>query len=117
MLVRTGGNRCVRRPSSEADLTRGGVSPRARRTSPEGRFAALPRWAVGATTVPVVLCACVRLEVSLRFAFFAGFKRDSLGCLGDPYGCPRQVVLLFCEVQPLVVAETIYSMPHLFILP
>jgi hypothetical protein len=23
------------------------------------------------------------------FAFFAGFKRDSLGYLGDPYGCPR----------------------------
>jgi hypothetical protein len=32
-----------------------------------------------------------RVEVSLRFAFFAGFKRDSPGYLGDPYGCPRQM--------------------------
>jgi hypothetical protein len=29
----------------------------------------LPWWAVGATTVWIVLCTCVRLEVSLRFAF------------------------------------------------
>jgi hypothetical protein len=83
----------------------------------EGAFRCVTLVGRGGTRVTIVLCACVRLEVSLRFAFFAGFKRDSLGCLGDPYGCPRQVVLLFCEVQPLVVAETIYSMPHLFILP
>jgi hypothetical protein len=29
---------CVQWPSSEAGLARGGVSPRARRTSPEGSF-------------------------------------------------------------------------------
>jgi hypothetical protein len=29
---------CTRQPSSEPDLARGGVSPRARRTSPEGAF-------------------------------------------------------------------------------
>jgi hypothetical protein len=29
---------CVQGPSSEADLARGGVSPRARRPSPEGAF-------------------------------------------------------------------------------
>jgi hypothetical protein len=40
--------------------------------------------------VTIVLCACVRLEVSLCFAFFVGYKRDSSGCLADPYGCPRQ---------------------------
>jgi hypothetical protein len=51
-------------------LERGGPRPR-------GRFVALPWWATGATAVAVVLCACVRLEVSLCFAFFAGFKRDS----------------------------------------
>jgi hypothetical protein len=45
---------------------------------------------VGATTVWIMLRVCVRLEVSLCFAFFAGFKRDSPGYLGDPYGCPRQ---------------------------
>jgi hypothetical protein len=73
-------------PSGEADLTRGGVSPRARRPRsrgslalerggprPRGRLAALPWWAVGATTVSIVLCVCVRLEVSLRFAFFCRF--------------------------------------------
>jgi hypothetical protein len=103
MLVRMGGNRCAREPSSEADIARGGVSPRARRTSPEGasvlerggpcsrgRFAVSPWWAAGATRVTIVLCACVRVEVSLRFAFFAGLKRDSPGYLGDPYGSPRQ---------------------------
>jgi hypothetical protein len=100
MLIRTGENRCARSPSSEADLTtEGGMSPRARRTSPEGgvsprarrphsrgslaleqggprprgRLAALPWWAVGATTVSIVLCACVRFEVSLRFVFFCRF--------------------------------------------
>jgi hypothetical protein len=50
----------------------------------------LPWWDVGGTVVAVTLCACVRLEVSLCVVFFAGFKRDSPGCLGDPYGCPRQ---------------------------
>jgi hypothetical protein len=33
-----------------------------------------------------VLCVCLGL-----FAFvFYEFKQVSLGCLGDPYGCPRQ---------------------------
>jgi hypothetical protein len=50
------------RPRGGLALERGGPRPR-------GRLAALPWWAVGATTVSIVLCACVRLEVSLRFAF------------------------------------------------
>jgi hypothetical protein len=79
-----------REPSSEADLTRGGVWPSSEADFARGgRFAALPWLAVGATTLWIVLCACVRLEVSLHFAFFAGFKRDSPSYLGDPYGCPR----------------------------
>jgi hypothetical protein len=70
MLVRADGNGRAWEPSSEADLARGGTS----------------------LMVSIVLCACIRFEVSLCFAFFfAGFKRDSPGCLGDPYGCPRQV--------------------------
>jgi hypothetical protein len=36
MLARVSGNGCVWEPSSEADLTRGGVSPRARQTSLKG---------------------------------------------------------------------------------
>jgi hypothetical protein len=66
-------------------LERGGPRPR-------GCFAVLPWWAAGATMVTIVLCACYRFEVSSRFAFFAGFKRDSPGCLGDPCGCPRHTV-------------------------
>jgi hypothetical protein len=66
------------------------VSPRVRWTLPEGSPCRVALVGHGATTAWTVLCACVRLEVSLRFAFFAGFKRDSPGCLGDPYGCPRQ---------------------------
>jgi hypothetical protein len=42
--------------------------------------------------VSIVLCTCIRFEVGLRFAFFADFKRDSPGCLGDPYGCPRHLM-------------------------
>jgi hypothetical protein len=88
MLVLTGGNRHAWEPSSDADLTRGGVS------RPRGCFAALPWWAVGAAAALIVSGACIRLEVSLCFAFFAGFKRDSPGCLGDPDGCPRHQ---FCK--------------------
>jgi hypothetical protein len=86
-----------REPSSEADLTRGGrepssganftrgvVSPRARRTSLEGALRYATSVGCGG------LYGVDRVEVSLRFAFFAGFKRDSPGYLGDPYGCPRQ---------------------------
>jgi hypothetical protein len=103
-LERGGPHSRMRQSSSEADLARGGSSsPRARWTSPEG--ASSPRvrqtapkgalrcvtwWAAGATAVAVALCACVGLEVSLCFVFFAGFKRDFPGCLRDPYGCPRQ---------------------------
>jgi hypothetical protein len=67
----------------------GGVSPRARRTSLEGALCCTTLVGRGATTVWIVLRVCVRLEVGLRFAFFAGFKRDSPGYLGDPYGRPR----------------------------
>jgi hypothetical protein len=87
-LTRGGG----REPSSEADLTRGGREPLSEADLARGgallRYLGGP-W--GPTTVWIVLCACVRLEVSLCFAFSAGFKRDPPGYLGDPYGCPRQV--------------------------
>jgi hypothetical protein len=35
------------------------------------------------------LCACLGKRCVL-FLFFAGFKQDSLGFLGDPQGCPRK---------------------------
>jgi hypothetical protein len=69
------------RPRTRLALERGGPRPR-------GRFAALPWWATGATVVAVALCTCVRLEVSLCFVFFSGFKRDSPGCLGTLMAVP-----------------------------
>jgi hypothetical protein len=74
---------CVWGPSSEADLARGGVSPRAKRNSPEGasalergeprprgRSAQLLWRAAGATRVTTVLCVRFGSWISLRFAFF-----------------------------------------------
>jgi hypothetical protein len=53
--------------------------------------------------VTIVLCAFVRLEISLCFAFFADFKRDSPGCLGDPYGCPRHQLLTMSIVVVILL--------------
>jgi hypothetical protein len=76
-------------PSSEAEPARGGVSPRARRNLLEGAF----DWAilVGRGGHYSVGCAmCARLGKRCVLFFFAGFKQDSPGFLGDPQGCPRQ---------------------------
>jgi hypothetical protein len=40
--------------------------------------------AVGTTRAVVVLCMRLGVRVYLCFAFFAGFKRATLGYLGDP---------------------------------
>jgi hypothetical protein len=67
------------------------VSPRARRNPLERAF----DWAIS-----VVLGGhhsvgrALRVRLSKRcvlFLFFAGFKQDSFGFLGDPQGCPRQL--------------------------
>jgi hypothetical protein len=64
-----------REPSSEADLARGGVIPRARRTSPEGALC----WAAsvgrgGHRGVDRVVCMfCVRPEVGFAFCVFCRF--------------------------------------------
>jgi hypothetical protein len=34
--------------------------------------------------VVITLCMCLGVRVDLCFAFFAGFKRVTLGYLGDP---------------------------------
>jgi hypothetical protein len=76
MPVHVCGSRCAREgPSSEADLARGGVSPRARRTSLEGVFG----WAAsvgrgGRHDVDRVVCMlCVRPKVGFAFHVFCGF--------------------------------------------
>jgi hypothetical protein len=85
-------------PSSEANFARGaGLIPRARRTPPEG--ASIPRarrtslegcppCRTGRPRGPPgswLCCVCVLgVQVDLRFAFFASFKRISPGYLGDP---------------------------------
>jgi hypothetical protein len=38
----------------------------------------------GATMVVITLCTRLGVRVDLCFAFFAGFKRVTLGYLGDP---------------------------------
>jgi hypothetical protein len=93
-LERGGAHPREREPSSEAEPARGGgVSPRARRTLLEG----VPCWATlvgrgGHRSVGLccVRMFCVMFKVCLCFVFFAGFKQDSSGFLGDPRGCPRQ---------------------------
>jgi hypothetical protein len=74
------------------------VSPRARRTLLEG----VPCWATlvgrgGHRSVGLccVRMFCVMFEVCLCFVFFAGFKQDSPGFLGDPCGYPRQILYWF----------------------
>jgi hypothetical protein len=68
----------------------GAVSPRARRNLHEGAFG----WATlvgcgGHRNVGRALCVCLSKRCVL-LCFFAGFKQDSHGFLGDPQGCPRQ---------------------------
>jgi hypothetical protein len=69
------------RPTSKADLYRGGAVPLEQSgVPPEGG------WADCLTGRGFISCACLG-----SFAFiFNEFKRVSPGCLGDPHGCPRQ---------------------------
>jgi hypothetical protein len=112
---------CVQMPSSKTVLAEGALSPRARRTLPEGWGWALERGGTrpgerltlergGPYSRGVPVCrpggprgppgswschACVLgAWVDPRFAFFAGFKRVSPGYLGDPCDCPRQEFVL-----------------------
>jgi hypothetical protein len=48
------------------------------------------QWAAGATTAWVAPCVCLGKRCFLLL-FFAGFKQDSPGFLGDPQGCPRHI--------------------------
>jgi hypothetical protein len=66
-----------------------GVGPRVRRNLLEGVFDwATPVGRGGLRSVGRALC--VRLsERCVLLLFFAGFKQDSPGFLGDPHGCPR----------------------------
>jgi hypothetical protein len=77
-------------PRARRKPARGSVSPRARRTSLEGA----PCWAAlvgrgGHRGVGRAVCACFVLGLRCVL-FFAGFKQESPGFLGDPRGCPRQ---------------------------
>jgi hypothetical protein len=76
-------------PRARRNLLEGGMSPRARRNLLEGAF----DWAtlVGRGGHRGVGRA-LRVRLSKRcalFSFFAGFKQDSPGFLGDPQDCPR----------------------------
>jgi hypothetical protein len=89
-------------PRARRNPLEGGVSPRARRNPLEGGV--LPRarpnplrgafdWATpvgrGAHR-NVGRALCVRLSKRcVLLLFFAGFKQDSTGFLGDLQGCPR----------------------------
>jgi hypothetical protein len=103
-------------PSSEAKPTRGGVSSRVRRNPLEGGVSPRARrnplegafdWATsvgrgGLRSVGRALCVCLSKRCVL-FLFFAGFKKDSPGFLGDPQGCPRQQQTGPCQLSsPLV---------------
>jgi hypothetical protein len=77
-------------PRAKRNLLEGGVSPRARLNLLEGAFDwATPVGRRGHRSVGRALC--VRLSKRcVSFLFFAGFKQDPPGFLGDPQGCPRQ---------------------------
>jgi hypothetical protein len=77
-------------PRARRNPLEGGVCPRARWNLLEGPFDwATPAGRGGHRSVGRALC--VRLsERCVLFLFFAGFKQDSSGRLGDPQGCPRQ---------------------------
>jgi hypothetical protein len=95
----------VREPRARRSPLEGGGGPRARRNPLEGaralerggpRSRGAPRWAVlvgrgGHRGVGCAVCVCFVL--CLCFVFFAGFKQDSPGFLGDPRGCPRHLCI------------------------
>jgi hypothetical protein len=75
-------------PRARRNLLEGGVSLRARQILLKGAF----DWATlvgrgGHRSVGRALCVCLSKRCVL-FLFFAGFKQDSPGFLGDPQGCP-----------------------------
>jgi hypothetical protein len=88
-------------PPARWNPLEGGVNPRARRNLLEGAF----DWATlmgrgGHRNVGRALC--VRLSKRCVLLFFAGFKQDSPGFLGDPQGCPRQLlVVALCQPPAL----------------
>jgi hypothetical protein len=71
------------RASSKADLARGSVHPSSEADFTRGASAVLSWRAAGATRTVFVPCTCVRCANRFAFAFFAGFKRVTLGYLGD----------------------------------
>jgi hypothetical protein len=76
-------------PRAKRNPLEGGVSPQARRNLLEGAFDwAAPVGRGGHRNVGRALCVHLRRRCVLFF--FAGFKQDSPGFLGDPQGCPRQ---------------------------
>jgi hypothetical protein len=79
-------------PRARRNPLEGGVSPRARRNLLEGAFDwATPVGRGGHSSVGRALC--VRLSKRCAsFLFFAGFKQDSPGVLGDPQLSVRNVV-------------------------
>jgi hypothetical protein len=77
-------------PRARRNPLEGAVSPRARRNLLEGAFDwAAPVGRGDHCSVGRAVCACSGKRCIL-FSFFAGFKQDSPGFLGDPQGCPRQ---------------------------
>jgi hypothetical protein len=88
-------------PRARRNPLEGGVSPRARRNRLEGAF----DWATsvgrgGHRSVGRALCVHLSKRCVL-FLFFAGFKQDPPGFLGDPQGCPRQCCrCMRCLFQP-----------------
>jgi hypothetical protein len=104
---RAGAGALVREPRARRNLLEGGASPRARRNPLEGGVSPRARRNLlngafdGATPVghgghrSVGRALCVRLiKRCVLFLFFAGFKQDSLGFLGDRQGCPRHIVIM-----------------------
>jgi hypothetical protein len=94
-------------PRARRNPLEGSVGPRARRNPLEGGVRPLARrnlleaafdWATPVGRgghCSVGRAPCVRLsERCVLFLFFAGFKQDSPGCLGDPQGCPRHSALV-----------------------
>jgi hypothetical protein len=77
-------------PRARRNPLEGEVSPRVRRNLLEGAFDwATPVGRGGHRSVGRAVCACSGKRCVLLL-FFAAFKQDSPGFLGDPQGCPRQ---------------------------